>query len=385
MLRGKKIRLYPTPEQEKIFWDSVHAARWAYNYHLGRNEENYKNGEKHISGYSIMKEITQLKKTEEYNWLNNISNKAIVVGVLDAENAYKMFFDGVTKCPKFKSRRKAKPSFYVRHDRLTKKQNGFKGEKLGIVKTSQSLPDIPKGEYYVNPRISYDGKYWYLSFAYEVKYPKPELANEVIGIDLGVKDLAVLSNGKVYKNINKTARMKKLEKRLKREQRKQSRKIEQNIESRDKEGHRTYKRELDDCKNYQKQKQKIRLIYRRIKNIRHNYLHQTTSEIVKTKPSRIVMEDLNVRGLMKNKSLSKAIREQCFYEFKRQIQYKCENYGIEFKQVPRFYPSSKLCSDCGHKNNDLKLKDRVYICSHCGLVIDRDLNASINLANYKFV
>ena len=142
-------------------------------------------------------------------------------------------------------------------------------------------------------------------------------------------------------------------------------------------------RPLRDCRNFQKQKSIIKLLHRRLANIRNNYLHQTTTEIVKTKPSRIVMETLNVKGMMKNKHLAKAIQEQRFYEFKRQIAYKCQRYGISLVEVPRFYPSSKTCSCCGNVKHDLKLSDRIYRCEECGLVIDRDFNASLNLANYQ--
>jgi len=208
-------------------------------------------------------------------------------------------------------------------------------------------------------------------------------AGESIGIDLGVKDLAIVSTGKVYKNINKTPKVKRLKKRLKKEQRIVSRKIEGNIESRDSKRRPTWKRPLKECKNIQRQNQKIRLIHKKLADIRNNHLHQTTSEIVKTKPSRIVMENLNVSGMMKNRHLSKAIAEQKFYEFKRQIKYKCEQYDIEFVEVDRFYASSKTCSHCGHIKIDLKLSDRIYECAECGLTIDRDLNAAINLANYQ--
>ncbi len=212
------------------------------------------------------------------------------------------------------------------------------------------------------------------------------MTGKSIGIDLGIKDLAICLDGKTYQNINKSHEVRRLEKVLKREQRKLSRMLKQNIS-----GYRTvgdkrfplYIRPLQECRNFQKQKKVIKLLHRRLANIRDNYLHQTTTEIVKTKPSRIVMETLNVKGMMKNKHLAKAIQKQKFYEFKRQIAYKCQKYGIELVEVPTFYPSSKTCSCCGCIKKDLKLSDRVYKCSQCGLVIDRDFNASLNLANYQ--
>uniref|UniRef100_UPI000B23A2D5 RNA-guided endonuclease InsQ/TnpB family protein n=1 Tax=Clostridium sp. ATCC 25772 TaxID=1676991 RepID=UPI000B23A2D5 len=200
-----------------------------------------------------------------------------------------------------------------------------------------------------------------------------ELTDESIGIDVGVKDLAICSNGMSFKNINKTKVIKKLKKTLKRKQRQCSRKYEKN-----KKG-----REFVKTKNIAKLERQIRLLHRRLANIRDNHLHQATNKIVKTKPSRVVMETLNIKGIMKNKHLSKAIAEQCLYEFKRQMQYKCELYGIEFVEADKWYPSSKTCSECGHVKTKLSLSERTYICEECGCVIDRDYNASINLSRYS--
>lgn len=215
-----------------------------------------------------------------------------------------------------------------------------------------------------------------------------ELTNESLGIDLGIKDLAIVSNKdasitKFYKNINKTAKIRRLEKKLRREQRKLSRKLEANIKDHDKIRRPIWKRPLRECANIQRQNRVIQFLHKKLTNIRNNYLHQTTAEIVKTKPSRIVMEDLNVKGIMKNKHLSKAIAQQKIYEFKRQIKYKAEMYGIEVVEADRYYASSKTCSYCGHIKKDLKLSDRIYICPNCGAKLNRDLNAAINLANYK--
>ena len=217
---------------------------------------------------------------------------------------------------------------------------------------------------------------------------KVELTDESVGIDLGVKELAVVSNQdaswtKFYKNINKSAKVRRLEKKLRRAQRKASRKLEANIKSRDKNHRPIWKRPLRKCRNIQRQNQAIRLLHKRLVDIRNNHLHQTTTEIVKTKPSRIVMEDLNVKGMMKNRHLAKAIAKQKFYEFKRQIRYKAEMYGIKVVEADRFYASSKTCSHCGHVKRELKLSDRTYVCPVCGAKLDRDLNAAVNLANYQ--
>lgn len=391
MLLAKKIRLKPTPEQEILFRKSAGAARWAYNYFLGENQKAYKeyiDSGKTVKNFpkegDVRKYINNVLKKTTHSWLSEVGSNVMKQGVKDADIAFKNFFKGLSEFPKFKSKHKSQLSFYVNYESLTKQNVGFHGERIGFIRTSEPLPKLRKGEKYSNPRITFDGKFWYLSVGYDVEAQSVELTDEIIGIDLGVKDLAICSNGKVYKNINKTKRVKKLKKRLKREQRKMSRKIEHNIKSYGKKRKPIFDRPFDECKNFQKQKKKIQLLYRKLTNIRNNYLHQTTTEIVKTKPSRIVMEDLNVTGMMKNRHLSQAIQEQKFFEFIRQMKYKCELYGIEFKQADKFYPSSKMCSHCGCIKSDLKLSDRTYICSECGFTIDRDLNAATNLANYKF-
>ena len=391
MLRAVRIKLNPTPEQEILFWKSAGTARWAYNFYLSEKERVYHeyltngvNGKKDITGCEVRKYINNVLKKTTHKWLSEVGNNVMKQGVRDAEEAYRRYFKGLSGKPCFKSRRRSKISFHVNYESLKRMQGGFHGEKLGFVRTSQPLPKLRKGQKYSNPRISYNGKYWYLSIGYEAKEePKPELSGVSLGIDLGVKDLAILSDGRVFKNINKTHEVRRLEKKLRREQRKASRRVRQNIKSYDTNRRPIWKRPLKECRNVERQNRKIRLLHKRINDIRTNYLHQTTRAIVKTKPSRIVMETLNVKGMLKNRHLSKAIAAQKFYEFKRQMQYKCEALGIELIEADRFYPSSKTCSRCGHIKRDLKLKDRTYICPECGLVIDRDLNAAINLANYK--
>lgn len=387
------IRLKPTPEQEKLFWKSAGTARWAYNYFLSENERIYReyleNGEtskKSISEGEVRKYISNVLKKTTHKWLSEVGSNVVKQAVKDADKAKKDYLQGLRGKIHYKSRHKSKISFYVNYESLSRKNGGFHGEKIGYVRTAEPLPKIPKGNKYLSPRISFDGKYWYLSIAYEVTETSCKLTDESIGIDLGIKNLAICSNGKTYKNINKSKKVRKLKKKLRREQRKASRKLESNTESYkiiNGYRHSVYSRPLSECKNFQKQNEKIKLLHRKLANIRDNYLHQTTTEIVKTKPSRIVMETLNVKGLIKNKHLARAIHEQKFYEFKRQISYKCQKYGIALVEVPTFYPSSKTCSYCGCIKHNLKLSDRVYKCNECGLVIDRDFNASLNLANYQ--
>lgn len=387
---AKKIRLKPTPKQEILFWKSAGVARWAYNYFLSENERVYKEyltngktGSKSINEGAVRKYINNVLKKTTHKWLSEVGSNVMKQAVKDADRAMKEYLQGLREKPHYRSKHKSKISFYVNYESLSKKNGGFHGEKIGFVRTSEQLPNIPKGTKYSNPRITYDNKYWYLSIGYEIPSVNTGLTGESKGIDLGIKDLAICSDGKVYKNINKTKRVKKLKKKLKREQHKLSRMIENNIDKYIGNHKPIFKRPLIECKNIQKQKHVIQLLNRTLTNIRDNYLHQTTTEIVKTKPSRIVMETLNVKGIIKNKHLAKAIAEQKFYEFKRQMMYKCQKYGIELVEVPTFYPSSKTCSCCGNIKRDLKLSDRIYRCDKCGLVIDRDFNASINLANYQ--
>lgn len=388
-----KIRLLPTPEQEILFLKSAGTARWAYNYFVKENERIYQEykdngntGPKSISEGKVRKHINNVLKPTTHMWLKEVGCNVVKQAIKDANHAFQNFFKGLADYPTFKSKHHTKPAFYVNYESLKAVDGGFRGEKLGIVRTAEPLPILQPDEHYSNPRISFDGKYWCLSVGYNAQEESPILTGEVIGIDMGVKELAVLSNGTVYHNINKTPEVKRLEKKLHREQRKLSRMLEDNTAyyiPKGKGRAPVYKRPLEECKNIQKQKKVIELLHRRLKNIRTNYLHQTTTEIVKTKPSRIVVENLNVRGMMKNQYLAKAIQDQKLSEFKWQILYKAQRYGIEIMQVPRFYPSSKTCSYCGNIKKDLTLKDRIYKCPICGAVIDRDLNAAINLANYQ--
>ncbi|GAB6152646.1 RNA-guided endonuclease TnpB family protein [Desulfosporosinus burensis] len=368
MILGKKVRLKPTEEQEQQLWKSAGTARWAYNWALDRQEKNYASGGNFISDNDLRKELTQLKQTEEFSWLNEVSNNIPKQAIKDACEAYKKFFKHLAEKPTFKSRRKSKPSFYNDNLKLKVKESIVLIEKIGWIKTSEQLPLDQK---YTNPRISFDGKYWYVAVGIEQEQVTEQLTSEVIGIDVGVKELAVCSNGMEFKNINKSQRVKKLEKRLRRLQRKVSRKYEMN-----KEGSRFVKT----CNIINVEKQ-IRVLHRKLKGIRSNHTHQATNAIVKTKPCKVVMETLNIKGMMKNRHLSKAIAQQKLYGFKLKLQYKCEKHSIEFVEVDKWFPSSKLCSSCGAIKKDLKLSDRVYRCE-CGLVLDRDLNASINLSRY---
>ena len=373
MKKSLKIRLLPTVEQELLMLKSIGCSRFAYNWALNRCNELYKQGVKYNT-FNIRKEFTQLKKQEEFKWLNEVSNKTMVESMRNLDKAFKSFFKKQSEYPRFKTKRKSRQSFYVRYECLYFKDDVCNIEKIGKVKfkTNYTIPNCK----YSNPYCSYDGKYWYLTFGIDVEENQTTLNKDLsIGIDLGIKDLAVVNVlDKPIKNINKSKRVKRLKKRLKRLQRQVSRKYEAN-----KIGNKFVK-----TNNIIKLEKRIKLLYRKLSNIRNNHIHQATNKIIKLSPYRVVMEDLNVKGMMKNKHLSEAIQEQGFYEFIRQMKYKCEFNGIQFIQADRYFPSSKLCSCCGSIKKDLKLKDRVYKCN-CGLEIDRDKNASINLSNYGLV
>lgn len=367
-LKAIKVRIKPTLEQEEQLWKSVGTARWAYNWALDKQIKNDEQGNKLISDNELRKEITQLKKTEEFAWLSEVSNNVCKQAVKDLCSAYKNFFKGKSKRPRFKSRKKSRPSFYNDNIKLKVKSKSVLIEKVGWIKTSEQIPMNVK---YKNPRISHDNKYWYLSVAVDKENVEVKLTDEVLGIDVGISELAICSDGQRFKNINKTSRVKRLEKHKCKLQRQVSRKYEMN-----KEGSRFVK-----TSNIIKFEKQIRLVQRKLNNIRQNHIFQTANTIVKTKPSVIAMENLNITGMMKNKHLSKAIQDQKLYELKRVIQYKCEWLGIKIVDVDRFFPSSKTCSECGQINKKLKLSERVYKCE-CGLAIDRDLNAAINLKQY---
>lgn len=352
---------------------SVGVARFAYNWGLAKQEENYKNGGKFISCRKLRDEFILLKKSEEYQWLNEVSAQTINQSFEDLNAAYNNFFNKTAKKPKFKSKKKSQPKFYARYNYIKFTKETVQIEKIGKIRYKSNY-DIPQLDKYVNPRILFDGMYWYLSLGFEHEENISKLSDFSVGIDLGIKDLAICSHiDKPIKNINKSAKIRKIKKKLKKLQRQVSRKYEMN-----KDGNKYNK-----TNNIIKLERKIKLVHRKLTNIRLNHIHQATNLIVKTKPSRVVMEHLNVHGMMKNRHLSKAIQEQKLYEFKRQMEYKCEFNGIEFVEADKWYPSSKMCSSCGSIKKDLKLSDRTYVCKKCGFIEDRDKNASINLANYS--
>ena len=381
MIGTIKVQLRPNNKQLTKLFQYAECSRFAYNWTISREQENHKLGNKFLSDNELRKEFTQLKKQENYKWLNNVSNNVAKQAIKDACNSYKRFFKGQSKYPKFKSKKHSKQSFYQDNVKIQFTETHVKVEGFAVSKkkNKQKLNwiklcekgRIPINCKYMNPRFIFDGLHWWVSVSIEVEDNINLPQTEGVGIDLGLKDLAVCSDGNTYKNINKTNKVKKIEKRKRRLQRSISRKYNMN-----KEGER-YKK----TSNIVKREKELLKVIKRLTNIRHNHLHQITSEIIKRKPSFICIENLNVSGMMKNKHLSKAVQQQGFYEFRRQIEYKSAWSNIPVIIADRFFPSSKLCSCCGIIKKDLKLSDRVYKCD-CGNIIDRDYQASLNLKKY---
>lgn len=397
MITTYKVRLLPNKRQATKFFQFAGCARYAYNWTLEREQANYKSGGKFLSNYDLRRKFTQYKQNPDVAWLNDISNNVTKQAIKDACDAYQKFFKGLSGFPDFKSKHRCRPSFYQDTDKIEFTGTHVRLEKIADstrknrkVKNWVRLAEknrIPVGCKYSNPRITFDGINWWISVGVEENTTVVKAPNERgIGIDLGLKDLAICSDGTTYKNINKSSKVRKLEKRLKRQKRKQSRIMENNVDHyiTDVKGYRhpVWKRTLDECKNYIKQKGVVQRTYKRLSDIRHNYLHQTTAEIMNREPKFICIEDLNVKGMMKNKHLSKAVQAQGFHEFRRQIEYKANWHNIPVIVADKWYPSSKTCYCCGYIKKDLKLSDRTYICPECGNKIDRDYQASINLERY---
>lgn len=375
MKKGFTVRLYPTKEQDVLMRKHIGSQRYIYNWGLALNKELYKLEKKKYSTTELGKMLTQYKKLDEVVWLNEISNATLKESLRNLDKAYTNFFKGKSGFPKFKSKKHSNNTFYSRYDKIKFYNNGTVNlEKIGKVKFKSSYKDIDFTQVikFSNPSVTWNNRCWILSFTIEVQPDINKLEDKVLAIDLGIKQLAIVNiEGMDIPNINKTRVVKNLENKLRRLQRQCSRKYEMN-----KKGV-SYQK----TKNIAKLELKIKKLHKKLQNIRNNHVHQATNIMVKNKPKMIVMEDLKVANMMKNRHLAKAIQQQCFYKFIEQMKYKCEWNGIKFIQSPTFYPSSKMCSCCGSIKKDLKLKDRIYKCS-CGFVCDRDKNATYNLANY---
>lgn len=374
MLVSYKTEINPTSEQIQKINKTIGTCRYVYNFYLATQKERYKCGEKFQSAIDFSKWMNNeyLPQHSELCWIKEVSSKSIKKSITDAYSAYQRFFKKQSTFPKFKKKGKSdvkmyfvknhpKDCFCERHriniptlGWVRLKEKGYiPTTKSGLVIRSGTVSE-KAGRYYVSALIDIPQK--------EIEKPR----NEGIGIDLGIKDFAICSNGYTFKNINKTNEVIRLEKKLKREQRSLSRMYE------------NLKKGESAQSNIQKQKRKIQKTYNRLTNIRTDYINKTIAEIVKAKPSYITIEDLNISGMMKNRHFSKAMSQQKLYEFRTKLVNKCHQNGIEIRVVDRWYPSSKICNCCGSIKRDLKLSDRIYICE-CGYKADRDYNASLNL------
>ena len=380
MLKSYKTEINPTPEQKRIINRTIGVCRYIYNFYLAHNKEIYDREKKFVSAMDFSKWLNNefIPNNPEYCWIKEVSSKSVKQSIMNAEKAFKRFFKHQSKFPRFKKKNKSDVKMYfVKKDLksiIQCERHRIKIPTLGWVRIKEKgyIPITKSGILIKSGSVSYKSGRYYVSVLVEIpEEEKPKLNDFGLGIDLGIKEFAVLSNEIVYKNINRTQRLKKLERQLKREQRCLSRKYEDLKKRSKKKGEAARQ-------NIQKQVRKVQKLHQRIDNIRTDYINKCVSEIVKTKPSYVTIEDLNVSGMMKNRHLSKAVAGQKFYEFRIKLQSKCNEFGIELRIVDRFYPSSRLCHKCGRIKTDLKLSDREYICE-CGYHADRDYNSSLNL------
>ena len=379
MLKSFKTEINPTEEQKARIRRTIGICRYVYNFYLGHNKALHDNGEKFMTGksFSLWLNNEYIPDNPDKTWIREVYSKAVKKSIEDGCTAFTRFFKHQSDFPKFKKKGKSDVKMYfVRNNPkdCQCERHRLKIPTLGWVRIKEKgyIPTTKDGYMIRSGTVSVKAGRFYVSVLVEI--PDVNIgnnSNEGIGIDLGLKDLAIVSNGKTYRNINKSAGLKKLEKQLIREQRSLSRKYE-NL----KKGKSTQRA------NIQKQKLKVQKLHHKMDNIRTDYINKTIAEIVKTKPSYITIEDLNVKGMMKNRCLSKAVASQKFYEFRTRLKAKCDENGIELRVADRFYPSSKTCHHCGSVRKNLKLSDRIYRCE-CGYVADRDLNAALNLKDAK--
>ena len=379
LLKSFKTEINPTEEQKARIRKTIGTCRYVYNFYLGHNKALHDNGEKFMTGksFSLWLNNEYIPDNPDKTWIREVYSKAVKKSIEDGCAAFTRFFKHQSDFPKFKKKGKSDVKMYfVRNNPkdCQCERHRLKIPTLGWIRIKEKgyIPTTKDGYMIRSGTVSVKAGRFYVSVLVEI--PDVNINNNLndgIGIDLGLKDFAIISSGKTYRNINKSAGLKKLEKQLIREQRSLSRKYE-NLK----------KGESTQRANIQKQKLKVQKLHHKMDNIRTDYINKTIAEIVKTKPSYITIEDLNVKGMMKNRCLSKAVASQKFYEFRKRLKAKCDEKGIELRVADRFYPSSKTCHHCGSIRKNLKLSDRIYRCE-CGYVADRDLNAALNLKDAK--
>ncbi|MED2794719.1 transposase [Bacillus wiedmannii] len=374
MILAKKVRLIPTPEQEQVLRNHAGAARFAYNYCKRMSDRYYKLFGKSVSQLALQKRFTKIKKRKRYEWLKDINAQVPKQASKDFDtarkNSFKKYKNGYHTS--YKSKKDLIQGFYANYERLIIGKKVVHIQSIGEVKTSQQLPRNKKPS---NPRVTFDGRHWWMSVGFQEDFESQELTNESIGVDVGLKELFVASNGTKERNINKDAKVKKLLKRKKSAQRDMSRRFKKGVKIQ--------------SAGYEKAKAEHLRLSRKIMNIRNNHIHQATAKLVKTKPMRIVVEDLSISNLLKNKKLSKAFSFQKLHFFFQCLSYKCEKYGIAYVKADKWFASSKICSCCGVKydhsvqpEGQWSLKIHEWRCASCNSYHDRDVNAAINLSRW---
>ena len=374
MIKTYSIRIYPTKEQEEKIINHINACRFVWNKLIEIEETNREDGNKFLREFDLKRLIPEIKRDNE--WLKEISSSSMQIVCSEVVKAYIRFFDKIANHPKFKRKKERNKSYPLCENRFYFEEKVVQIQMLGRVKykTNYELK-LNEKNFYKNPRIVRKGDKWLLNVGVEFEKQELKLSTERMGIDLGVKELATVAFGNekiIIKNINKTAKMKKLEKQAKHIQKSISRKYEAN-----KQGKKYIK-----TNNIIKLEKQYRNKMQKMENIRKNHLHQASRRLVNMLPCVITMENLNIRGMLKNKYLSKSISEARLYEFKRQIEYKSQLLGIQFQEADRLFASTKICSKCGNKKSEMNLKERTYHCEKCGYTEDRDYNAAINLKKY---
>lgn len=386
MLKAYKIEIKPTEKQKEKINKTIGVCKFIYNFYLSKNKEYYEETKKFMSANEFSKWLNNefIPNNKSYLWIKEVSSKAVKQSIYNAEKAFKKFFKGKSKFPRYKKKSDTDVKMYVPKNNKSDfpiERHRIKVPTLDFIRFKE-YGYIPINSKVTSATLSKDSDKYYISILVEEDKKEAECKRkkEGIGIDLGLKEFAVCSNKEVFKNINKTKKVKKLEKKIKRESRSLSRKLEKKKKKKKNEEVKS----ANNTANIKKNILRVQILYRKLRNIRIEYVRFVVNSLVKADnlPEYISIEDLNVSGMMKNRHLSKAIQSQNFYYFRLFLIEQCKKYDVELRIIDRYYPSSKLCSCCGKIKKDLKLSDRIYKCE-CGNEIDRDYQASINIRDCK--
>ena len=370
MIRGEVVRLFPTPEQEKMFRECIGYARFSYNYCKSYDDEYVKTNNTRLSAFDLAKVLVKLKYTEGYEWMQRLPSDIAKQAASDfgaAKKNSKRIYKNASHT-NYKKKHDHRQSFYCeyRQTKIKSKKRVYI-PKIGDVKMSRNLS---KGTKLINPRIVMQYGKWYLSVSFDVEpKEKPILTEETVGIDMGLKDLMILSDGTVFENINNEGKIKKLDK--------EKRRLESSMSRKKVKGAKVQ------SKNFYKTRTKYYRVIKKLNDIRKDYRHQATRDVINKRPKRIILEDLDIKGMLKDATKAKAISEAAWYTLRVYLMYKAEESGIEVVIADKYFPSSQLCNCCGYKNNQVKdLNIRTWMCPKCGTNHNRDLNAALNLKNY---